>query len=86
MPTALENAADPADLKLIRDMFGSRAQTLINTLLAFDGYFNWYYPLKKSIPFLAPIDVKFERALDNAHKVCPPAPPAPPWVCRLTGA
>ena len=48
IPTALELAADPAELQIIRDLYGSRAQTLINTLLAFDGYFQWYYPLKDS--------------------------------------
>ena len=67
VPTALELAADPAELKIIRDLYGSRAQTLINTLLAFDGYFKWYYPLKDSIPFLAPMDVKLPRAVDNCR-------------------
>ena len=27
-------------------MYGSRAQTIINSLLAFDAYFAWYYPVK----------------------------------------
>ena len=45
----MELAADPEDLAIIRKVFGSRAQTLINTLLAFDSYFNWYYPLKESM-------------------------------------
>ena len=66
-PTALELAADPAELKIIRDLYGSRAQTIINTLLSFDGYFRWYYPLKH-IPFLAPMDVKLPRAIDNCRK------------------
>ena len=42
----MELASDPEDLKMIRDVYGSRAQTLINVLLSFDAYFNWYYPLK----------------------------------------
>ena len=68
IPTALELAADPAELQIIRDLYGSRAQTLINTLLAFDGYFQWYYPLKDSIPFLAPMEVKLPRAVDNCRR------------------
>ena len=36
-PTAMEQKADPAHLQIIRDMYGSRAQTLINALLAFDA-------------------------------------------------
>ena len=65
VPTAMELSADPADLAIIRAIYGSRAQTLINTLLAFDAYFGWYYPLKESVPFLAPMEVKFPRALAN---------------------
>jgi hypothetical protein len=41
VPTALERRADPADLDTLRKHYGSRAQTLINTCLAFDGYFEW---------------------------------------------
>ena len=67
IPTALERAADPAELKIIRDLYGSRGQTIINTLLAFDGYFKWYYPLKETIPFLAPMSVKLPRARDNCR-------------------
>ena len=67
MPTAIEFAADPADLAIIRALFGSRAQTIINTLLSFDAYFDWCYPLKASIPFLAPMDVKLPRALANCR-------------------
>ena len=66
-PTALEEAADPEDLKIIRELYGSRAQTLINVLLSFDGYFNWYYPLEESIPFMAPYDQRVERALSNCQ-------------------
>jgi hypothetical protein len=68
VPTALELAADPADLLIIRDLYGSRAQTLINALLGFDGYFNWYYPLKESIPFMCSMALREERALDNMRK------------------
>ena len=66
VPTALEAAADPADLAMIRSLYGSRAQTLLNILLAFDGYFQWYYPFKASIPFLCGMELREERALDNA--------------------
>ena len=44
-PAAVEEAADPEHLKTIREMYGGRAQMIINILLAFDAYFNWYYPL-----------------------------------------
>ena len=54
----MELAADSEDLAIIRQLFGSRAQTLINTLLAFDSYFNWYYPLKESIPLFARIPIR----------------------------
>ena len=66
VPTAMELAADPEELAIIRQLFGSRAQTLINTLLAFDSYFNWYYPLKEeSIPLFAPIPIREARAFEN---------------------
>ena len=45
-PTVMEKAANQEHLKVIREIYGSRAQTIINTLLAFDAYFAWYYPLK----------------------------------------
>ena len=67
VPTALERAADPAHLELIRSRYGSRAPTLINVLLAFDGYFNWYYPLFDSIPFRCNMDVRYGRALSNCR-------------------
>ena len=65
MPTRLERKCDDADLQVIKDLFGSRAQTLINILLAWDSFFNWYFPLQESIPFLAPMDVREARALEN---------------------
>ena len=67
VPTAVERAADPAHLELIRSRYGSRAPTLINVLLAFDGYFNWYYPLFDSIPFRCNMDVRYGRALSNCR-------------------
>ena len=45
-PTNMEKAADSEHLKIIRELYGSRAQTIINALLAFDAYFAWYYPVK----------------------------------------
>ena len=67
-PSAVERAADPADLAMIRDLFGSRANTTINCLLAFDAYFAWYYPLKKSVPFRCEMPKRDARALDNARR------------------
>ena len=46
IPTAMEKNANPEHLALIHEVYGSRAQTIINTLLSFDAYFAWYYPLK----------------------------------------
>ena len=65
VPSAMELAADPEDLAIIRTLYGSRAQTIINLLLAFDAYLNWYYPYKESIPFLAPMAVREARAFEN---------------------
>jgi hypothetical protein len=66
-PTAIELAADSADLEIIRELYGSRAQTIINTLLGFDAYFNWYYPLKASIPFLCDMELRKTRMLSNCR-------------------
>ena len=65
VPTAMELAADPDDIAMTRALYGSRAQTIINVLLSFNAHLNWYYPLKKSIPFLAPMDVREARAFEN---------------------
>ena len=79
IPTAMELAADPADLALIRGVFGSRAQTLINTLLSFDAFFNWYCPMVDSIPLFADEPVKEQRVFDNMcsaidiHDICSPS-------------
>lgn len=62
-PNAIEQEADPNDLAIIRELYGTRAQTILNTLLAFDAYFAWYYPLKRSIPFLAPMADREHLAL-----------------------
>ena len=64
-PSAIEQAADPEDLKVIRDLFGSRAQTIINSLLAVDAFFAWYYPLKDSIDLDSSLEEREARALDN---------------------
>ena len=68
VPTAIERAADPAHLKIIRDIYGSRAQTIINTLLSFDAYFNWYYPLKYNS--MSVLDTDKEKLLDCAFTDC----------------
>lgn len=62
-PSSMEERANQEDLAIVRELYGSRAQTIINTLLAFDAYFAWYYPLKKSIPFLAPMPEREVHAL-----------------------
>ena len=61
----MEKAADPEDLQMIRDLFGSRAQTIINLLLAFDAYFDWYYPLVTSVPLFCDYAVREQRAFEN---------------------
>lgn len=63
----MEKAACPEDLEIIRQLFGSRAQTLINVLLAFDSYFQWYYPLKESVPFDCDMGARERRALENTQ-------------------
>ena len=63
--SAAERNADEADLAAIHVAYGARAQTIINTLLAFDTYFEWYYPLKASIPFMCPMPQREARALEN---------------------
>ena len=67
VPSAMERAADPEDIAIIRNLYGSRATTIINALLAFDAYFAWYYPLKESIPLYAETAVKEARALSNCR-------------------
>ena len=67
-PTAIERAADPEDLAVIRELFGSRANAIINTLLSFDAYFAWYYPLKESLPFRCEMALREQRSLDNARR------------------
>ena len=54
VPSQMERNSDQECLRRIRARHGSRAQTLINALLAFDAYFAWWFPLKRSIPFMAP--------------------------------
>ena len=67
VPTQIERDSDQESLRKIRARYGSRAQTLINALLAFDAYFRWWYPFKKSIPFMAPMEVREQRALENCR-------------------
>lgn len=67
-PTAVEASANQMSLKVIREIYGSRAHTLINILLAFDAYFSWFYPFKKSIPYLCGMEIREARALDNCRR------------------
>ena len=43
-------------------------QILINTLLAFDAYFAFYYPYRRSIPMDASLQQREARAFDNMHR------------------
>ena len=61
-------AAEPAHIKVIRNIYGSRAQTIINTLLAFDAYFACYYPLKNNS--MGPLDSDKEKVLSCAFTNC----------------
>lgn len=68
IPSAFEAAANQDGLKVLRQLYGSRAQTIINMLLAFDAYFAWFYPFKKSIPYMCAMEKREERALDNCRR------------------
>ena len=62
----MEKAADVEDIRIIKELFGSRARTLINALLSFDAYFNWYYPLVDSPPFMCDdVAIVENRAFQN---------------------
>lgn len=66
-PSAVEAAANQASLQAIRLIYGSRAQTLINVLLAFDSYLAWFFPFKRSIPYQCDVAMREQRALDNCR-------------------
>lgn len=66
--TDFEAASNQDAIKLIKQLYGSRARTVLNALLAFDAYFAWFYPLKKSVPYLCPEETREERALDNCRR------------------
>ena len=63
VPSAMEVAADAEDLNIIRELYGSRARTSINSMLAFDAFLKWYYPYKESIPFMCPVPQREEHTL-----------------------
>ena len=65
-PSAVEASANQKSLEIIRKLYGSRAQTIINALLAFDAYFAWYYPFKKSVPY-GDMGEREQRALENCR-------------------
>lgn len=67
-PTAMELQADPEDLQIIRKLYSSRAQTLINALLCFDAFFQWYYPLKEGVTADSTLAEREARALDNCRR------------------
>ena len=59
---------NPTDLAMIRDLYGSRAQTLINALLAFDGFLAWYFHLKQSVDHDCELSVREAHALENCRR------------------
>jgi len=64
IPTNMEKQADPEDIAMLRKLYGSRAQTIINSLLAFDAYLVWYYIFKfETPPFLCPMEQREAHAL-----------------------
>lgn len=67
-PTAIELQACSDDLAMIRTLFGSRAQTIINALLAWDAFLAWYYHLEdmECVLFDEP-EVKEKAALRNCR-------------------
>ena len=69
VPSSMERAANPEHVQIIRDVYGSRAQTILNALLAFDAFFAWYYPLKQHSLELFDTDTAKveERALENCR-------------------
>lgn len=66
-PSATELASNQDSLQVIRKVYGSRAQTLINALLAFDAYFKWFYPFRRSVPYLCEMELRESRALANCR-------------------
>ena len=69
IPTAAERAVDACDLQMIRDLYGSRSQTIINTLTCWDAFFDWYYALElDNLPVDASMSERETRALDNMQK------------------
>lgn len=67
-PSEFEAAANQQSLKVVQQLYGSRARTIINLLLAFDAYFAWFYPFKRSVRYLCEMDKREERALDNCRR------------------
>ena len=66
-PSAAEAAADQTKIQLLHKVYGSRAQTIINILLAFDAYFAWFYPFRKSVSYGCSVEAKEVRALSNCR-------------------
>ena len=76
VPSAMECAADPEHVAIVRKFYGSRAHAILNILFSFDAYFAWYYPLKDSTPLFADTPIKEACALSNVcaaidlHEMC----------------
>jgi hypothetical protein len=72
VPSEMERAADSADLQIIRDLYGSRSQTIINALLLFDAYFNWWFPYEdralENMQTATDMYEMYERVSINSHK------------------
>ena len=50
---------------MLKETYGSCANTAIRTALAFDAYFSWYYAWRNKVPLDAPRKDKETRALEN---------------------
>lgn len=66
VPTAVEQQASVDDIAIIKDLFGSRAQTIINALLAWDAFLAWFYALEDiECQLFDTLDVKESAAIRN---------------------
>ena len=59
------NADHPGATDLLKETYGSCANTAIRTAFAFDAYFSWYYAWRNKVPLDATQEDKERRALEN---------------------
>ena len=72
---ALELAADPADIKVVRGLYDSRAQTILNALLSFDGLLQLVLSSEGSVEDRTKVELceldNFQTAIDlQLHEIC----------------